>query len=204
MLKRLLIAPTLLFAVPSLALSQPPPQMAIAGIPEVGSVLSPAVTIPPGSTCSWARNGAQVSTSCSSYTVQSADVGAPLTLQVTTPGLLAYAALAISGTPPPTGTVGTAYSFTPAASNGSGGYAFSQTGALPPGLSFNSSTGALSGTPTRAGTYAGLGITVTDSVGGSAALAVNPFTITISGVAGKSPSLDFSRAYNSQYVAIVF
>lgn len=203
MLKRLLIAPALLFAVPDLALSQPP-QMAIAGIPEVGSVLSPAVAIPSGSMCSWASNGTPVSTSCASYTVQRTDVGATLTFQVTTPGLPGYAALAISGTPPPTGTAGGAYSFTPTASSGSGSYVFSQTGALPPGLSFSSSTGALSGTPTLAGTYAGLGITVTNSVGGSAALAANPFTIIISRASGYSPSLDFSQANNGQYVAIVF
>jgi Putative Ig domain len=204
MLKRLLIAPALLFAVPNLALSQTP-QMAIAGVPEVGSALSPTVAIPAGSTCSWARNGTPVSTSCVSYTVQSADAGATLTLRVTTAGLPAYAALAISGTPPPTGTVGTAYSFTPTASNGSGGYMFSETGALPPGLSFSSSTGALSGTPTRAGTFAGLAITATDSVGGSATLAANPFTITINGGGGGgSPNLDFSQASNSQYFAITF
>lgn len=198
-----LVASALLFAVPDLAVAAPS-QMVITGVPEVGSVLTPAVPIPAGSTCSWARNGAQVSTSCTSYTVQSADAGATLTFQVE-PGRPAYAALAVNGTPPSTGSVGTTYSFTPTASNGSGAYVFSQTGGLPPGLGFNTSTGAVSGTPTVAGTYAGLAITVTDSSGATAGLAANPFTITIgSGGGGGSPSLDFSQASNSQYLAVVF
>jgi hypothetical protein len=203
MLKRLLVAFAMLFAAPDLALSQPSP-MVIAGVPEVGSVLSPAVAIPLGSTCSWASNGTQVSTSCTAYTVQSADVGATLTFQVVM-GRVAYAALAISGTPPSTGTVGTAYSFTPTASNGSGGYVFSQTGTLPPGLSFTRSTGALSGAPTTAGTYSGLQIAVTDSVGGSAPLPANPFTITVASSGGgcTSGKLDFSCAANSAWLGII-
>ena len=56
----------------------------------------------------------------------------------------------------PTGTaqVGVAYSSALVASGGVAPYTFSVTiGALPPGLSLNSSTGAITGTPTTAGTY---------------------------------------------------
>jgi YVTN family beta-propeller protein/uncharacterized repeat protein (TIGR03803 family) len=53
-----------------------------------------------------------------------------------------------------TGQVGVAYSSALVASGGVAPYTFSiAIGALPPGLSLNSSTGAITGTPTTAGTY---------------------------------------------------
>ena len=53
----------------------------------------------------------------------------------------------------PTGTVGTAYSYTLAATGGSGGYTWSLlAGSLPAGIALTPSTGLLSGTPTVAGT----------------------------------------------------
>jgi hypothetical protein len=54
----------------------------------------------------------------------------------------------------PSGPVGSAYSQTITASGGSAGdtYAFSESGALPPGMNFQS-TGQLTGTPTVPGTY---------------------------------------------------
>lgn len=178
----------------------------INGVPEVGKVLTPAATIPAGSACSWLSNGTQVSTSCVSYTVAAGDVGHTITLQITTAGVSAFAALTITGTPPSTGTVGTLYSFTPGSSGGSGGNVFSQAGSLPPGIGFTSSTGALSGTPTLAGTYSGLGITVTDSVGGSAVLAANPFTITISSAGGgcAAGSLLFTCTGNALALTTLF
>ncbi len=54
--------------------------------------------------------------------------------------------LAISGTPDLTVERGSFYSFTPAAEGGTPPYTFSITGSLPTGLSFNSSTGRISGT----------------------------------------------------------
>ena len=54
----------------------------------------------------------------------------------------------------PTGTVGTAYSFTFTASGGSGTYAWSVlAGGLPAGLSLTTATGLLSGTPTGCASY---------------------------------------------------
>lgn len=100
----------------------------------------------------------------------------------------------IVGTPPSTGTVGTPYSFTPTASGGTTPYAFALTGTKPPGVNFSTSTGALSGTPTTAGTYSGLSISVTDSASHNASLQANPFTITISSGGGGSPgTLDLSH-----------
>ncbi|TWP35981.1 hypothetical protein FGL98_12165 [Leekyejoonella antrihumi] len=61
-----------------------------------------------------------------------------------------------AATPPTTGTVGTAYSYRYAAATPAGEPAatFSLTsGALPPGLTLNPTTGTVSGTPTTAGTY---------------------------------------------------
>ena len=53
----------------------------------------------------------------------------------------------------PNGTQGTAYSQTVTASGGTAPYTYSVTvGALPAGLSLNSSTGVISGTPTGSGT----------------------------------------------------
>lgn len=56
-------------------------------------------------------------------------------------------ALAISGTPPALAPAGAGYSFTPSATGGTPPYEYSLTGALPPGLSFNPATGAITGTP---------------------------------------------------------
>lgn len=83
-------------------------------------------------------------------------------------------AVTISGTPPTTGRVGTAYSFTPATANGSGPKTFTlSSGTLLGGLSFNTATGAISGSPTVAGTMSGLVVTVTDSTGSASTTATN-------------------------------
>lgn len=63
---------------------------------------------------------------------------------------------------PVDGTTGVAYpGFTFSASGGSGTFTWTETGALPPGLSL-STTGTLSGTPVSAGTYS-ITVTATDS-----------------------------------------
>ncbi len=62
-------------------------------------------------------------------------------------------------------TAGTAYSSTLAATGGSGSYTYSiASGSLPAGVTLNSSTGAISGTPTTGGTYT-FTSKVTDSKG---------------------------------------
>src|SRR6185312_642940 len=61
------------------------------------------------------------------------------------------------------GTVSDPFSFTATATGGTGTLTWSESGTLPPGLTFTSA-GVLSGTPTTAGTYP-YTITVTDSLG---------------------------------------
>jgi hypothetical protein len=76
--------------------------------------------------------------------------------------------LTISGTPG-TASNGVAYTFTPTVTNGTSAFAYSLFGgALPTGLSFSTSTGVISGTPTVNGTTGGLIIAVTDANGLSA------------------------------------
>lgn len=92
----------------------------------------------------------------------------------------------ITGTPPTSGQVGTAYNFTPATANGSGTKTFALSGgSLLAGLAFSTSTGAITGTPTAAGSMTGLVITVTDSTG-SAALPA--FSVTIAAAAQPVPA----------------
>ncbi len=68
----------------------------------------------------------------------------------------------------PAGTVGTPYSGMLSATGGVPPYTFSvPPGTLPPGLTLNSSTGAITGTPTTSGTFT-FAVLVTDSTGASA------------------------------------
>ncbi|MEJ1932425.1 nidogen-like domain-containing protein [Nostoc sp. NIES-2111] len=86
----------------------------------------------------------------------------------------------------PAGTTGAAYAGGLAASGGSGQYTFRlSSGALPAGLSLNSSTGAITGTPTAAGTFAFV-VTVSDSA--NASVTVN-CSIVINAVVVTPPSI---------------
>ena len=71
------------------------------------------------------------------------------------------APLSISTQSLPVGTVGSSYSGTVSATGGTPPYTFAVSGTLPNGLSFNSSTGVISGTPTAEGVY-GFSVSVTD------------------------------------------
>jgi hypothetical protein len=123
------------------------------------------------------------------YTLVSGDAGQAVVLTQTatnsagsasaaaTGTVAALPVLTLGGTVPTTGTVGTAYSGTLSASNGSAPYTYSMSaGSLPAGVSLNASTGAITGTPTAAASGS-ITFMVTDSVGATATLAR---TITVS------------------------
>ena len=85
------------------------------------------------------------------------------------------AGLTISTAALPQGTVGVAYSQTLAAVGGSSPYNWSIAGSLPAGLTLNTSTGVIAGTPAAAGAF-----TFTVQVKDSAQRAASqPFTLTI-------------------------
>ena len=112
------------------------------------------------------------------------------------PGVLSRAAidgagnlLAITGTPVLTATAGTAYAgFTVTATGGTPAYSYSvASGSLPSGITLNSSSGVVSGTPSVAGTYASIVLRVTDAVSATADLA--SFTITVTAAAKHAMTL---------------
>ncbi len=102
-------------------------------------------------------------------------------------GSVAGGAPIISTTSCPAGTVGVAYSTTLAASGGSTPYAWSlASGSLPAGLTLNVSTGAITGTPTTAGT-SNVTAKVTDSL---AATDTQALTLDIAASGGGGSSDD--------------
>lgn len=91
------------------------------------------------------------------------------------------ALLAIAGSPATSATQGSAYAgFTASASGGTLPYTYSLVGSWPTGISINSSTGAVSGTPTVSGTFASLTVRVTDGASATADLASFTLTIAVS------------------------
>ncbi len=97
----------------------------------------------------------------------------------------------IGGTPPSSVAAGTAYAFTPTASDPDGGsLTFSVTN-LPSWANFSSSTGELSGTPTSAnvGVFRDILISVSD---GSASASLAAFSITVTQPASGSATLNWS------------
>jgi hypothetical protein len=95
----------------------------------------------------------------------------------------------ITGVPPGLVTVGTQYSFMPTASDADGGtLTFSITN-RPTWATFSTATGRLAGTPTAAnvGTFANIGIGVSDGQGGTAQLGT--FAIVVSAAANVAPTI---------------
>jgi hypothetical protein len=103
-----------------------------------------------------------------------------------------------------TGTVGTPFSQTFTQSGGAAPITWSKTGALPSGLTFNTVTGVLSGTPTQNGSFP-ITVTATDASGCAATgpnyqLVINCLTITVTnpgtttGTAGTPFSQTFTQS----------
>ncbi|MEA2166099.1 MAG: hypothetical protein QOK37_4226 [Thermoanaerobaculia bacterium] len=98
------------------------------------------------------------------------------TNQVNTCGVSVCPIITVNPASLPNGTVGTPYNQTVSASGGTPPYVFSlSSGALPTNLILNSATGAITGTPTTAGTYT-FTITATDATGCSGS---RQYTVTI-------------------------
>jgi hypothetical protein len=97
-------------------------------------------------------------------------------LHVTAAVAPANTAPTITGTPNASATVGTAYSFAPVAKDANGdALAYSITN-KPTWATFSTATGALSGTPTAAGSFANIVIAVSD---GKVKTSLPAFTLTV-------------------------
>jgi hypothetical protein len=97
----------------------------------------------------------------------------------------------ISGTPAATVNVGSPYSFTPTASDPAGKSLTFSVQNLPGWSGFNTSNGALTGTPTaaNAGTYTNIVITVSD---GTLSASLPAFSITVNQVSNGSATLTWT------------
>jgi hypothetical protein len=100
--------------------------------------------------------------------------------------------LTISGTPPSSVNVGAAYAFTPSASGGASGATLTfSIQNKPAWASFNSGTGALTGTPAAAyaGTYSNVVISVSD---GTNSASLPAFSITVNQVSNGTATLNWT------------
>ena len=82
----------------------------------------------------------------------------------------------ISGAPGTSATAGQSYTFQPTASDPEGDALTFSVSGMPAWAAFNTATGALTGTPTAAGTHSGIVISVSD---GSNSTSLPAFTITV-------------------------
>ncbi len=148
-------------------------QNTIAKLFEIVGLLALALSLPWFTACT-AANSAMTSSA------------APLTQPRTPARNFHNGQLTVSATFP-AAQVGAPYSSIINVSGGRGAYTFSLSwGSLPQGLSLNSSTGAISGTPTKSGQF-GFGVHVVDASGKSGA---NPFQISVSNSAAVTVALN--------------
>lgn len=109
----------------------------------------------------------------------------------TDPGPGANSAPNISGTPPSSVQAGSSYTFRPVASDSDGDALTFQVVNPPVWASFDTTTGALAGTPTSSdvGTYANITIRVTD---GKATTSLAAFTVTVNQISTGSATLSWT------------
>lgn len=115
----------------------------------------------PGSVSDLARNGGDVAANMTNTTLKGYGPGSIPDLARNGGGAIGPV---ISGTPVLTATQNAAYAgFTVSSTGGAAPRTYSLVGTWPTGISVNSSTGAVTGTPTNAGTFNGLSVRVTDA-----------------------------------------
>lgn len=97
-------------------------------------------------------------------------------------------AIVISGTPSASVVESNAYSFTPSISTPANGTAVFSISNKPSWAAFNTSNGALTGTPSNShvGVFSNITITATDDLGSSS---IGPFSITVSAAGNQAPVL---------------
>ncbi len=136
-------------------------------------------SLPPGLSLSSATgtiSGTPTTAGAVNFTVQVTDSAGNTARQALTL-TINPSSLAITTASLPAGAVGSAYSATLAATGGTPSYSWSMAaGSLPPGLSLNSTSGAITGTPTTAGTFT-FTARVTDR---AQATATRQYSLTIS------------------------
>uniref|UniRef100_UPI0005A9F5A7 autotransporter family protein n=1 Tax=Aeromonas popoffii TaxID=70856 RepID=UPI0005A9F5A7 len=125
------------------------------------------------------------------YTATNASgTSSPATVTIT----VSAPSISLSPTTLGNGSVGTGYSETLSASGGTAPYTYAITaGALPAGLSLNTSTGVISGTPSASGT-SNLSVTATDA---NSASGVQAYTLTIGAQAPVANAVSATVAANS-------
>lgn len=147
-----------------------------------------------------AISGTPTAAGASSFTVQAADAGTPQQKVTKALSIAIVQQLVITSTSLPTGAVTSLYSATLQSSGGVPAVTWSlSTGTLPAGLVLNANTGAITGTPTTAGT-ANFTVQATDS-GTPQQVVTKPLSITVNPVlavttASPMPSGTVGTAYS--------
>jgi hypothetical protein len=103
--------------------------------------------------------------------------------------------LTLQGAPPPGATVGAHYSFQPTVSPSSAGAKFAISG-QPAWIKFDTSTGALGGTPTAADEGTTGHIVVTASIG-SSSTSLTPFTIQVNPAVTVTPTVSAALSWTA-------
>ncbi len=170
----------------------------------VAGVLPSGISL---NTATGVLSGTTVQAGNFSITVRATDsttgTGAPFSVQSAYTLVVSAPIIALTPATVPVGTVAASYSATISAGGGVAPYAYSITsGALPAGLSLNGATGALSGTPTAAGSF-NFSVKATDanSFTGTQAYTVSIAAATVVLNPATLPGVTAETAYSSTLTA---